>query len=59
MRSDAFRPSNSNKSFPVQPDQRRHWYELDLIATLRSLQDTGVVRETTIIDDCVSLKHVS
>ncbi|KAH9954311.1 hypothetical protein BGW80DRAFT_423582 [Lactifluus volemus] len=42
MRSDAFRPSNSNKSFPVEPDQRRHWYELDLIATLRSLQDTGV-----------------
>jgi hypothetical protein len=54
--NDAFRPSNSNKSFPVHPDQRRHWYELDLIATLRSLQDTGVVRETTTIDDCVSLK---
>jgi hypothetical protein len=53
---DAFRPNNSNKSIPVRPDQRSHWYELDLIATLRGLQDTGVVRETTTIDDCVSLK---
>jgi hypothetical protein len=50
---DASRPNDGHGN--VRPDRRRRLYDRDLI-TIHSTHDTVVVRETTAIDDCVSLK---